>query len=208
MNRGATEENPAMGSVTRTFIALDLGESVRHELASIIRKMAKELPVIRWVDPASIHLTLAFLGDLTDERLNEAMQAAETAAHQVAPFACRLSHLGVFNSLLHPRVLWMGIDEPSGNLQQLHRALNQELEQGKFTVETRPFSPHLTLARIKVSLKPDEQQRLRHLLVETKMTASSPVHRVDQLCVMKSELLRSGARYTYLRNYLLGGERG
>jgi len=185
-----------------------LGESVRRELASIIHKMAKGLPVVRWVDPAGIHLTLAFLGDLTDERLVEAMQAAETAAHQVAPFAFHLSHLGVFDSLLHPRVLWMGIDEPSGNLQQLHRALNQELEQRKFTVETRPFSPHLTLARIKVSLKPDEQQRLRHLLVETKMTASSPAHRVDQLCVMKSELLRSGARYTHLRNYLLGGEHG
>lgn len=206
MNRGATEENPAMGSVTRTFIALDLGESVRRELTNIIGKMAKELPVIRWVDPAGIHLTLAFLGDLTDERLVEAMQAAETAAHQVAPFACRLSHLGVFDSLLHPRVLWVGIDEPSDSLQQLHRALNRELEQRKFTVETRPFSPHLTLARIKISLKPDEQQRLRHLLVETQITASSPVHRVDQLCVMKSELLRSGARYTHLRDYLLGGE--
>jgi RNA 2',3'-cyclic 3'-phosphodiesterase len=197
-----------MGSLTRTFIALDLGESARLELASIIRKMAKELPVIRWVDPAGIHLTLAFLGDLTDERLVEAMQAAEAAAHQVASFTCRLSHLGAFDSLLHPRVLWVGIDEPSGNLQQLHRALNRELEERKFTVETRPFSPHLTLARIKVSLKPDEQQRLQHLLVEMKITSSSPAHRVDQLLVMKSELLRSGARYTRLGNYRLGGGRG
>jgi RNA 2',3'-cyclic 3'-phosphodiesterase len=197
-----------MGSVTRTFIAIDLGESVRLELASIIRKMAKELPVIRWVDPAGIHLTLAFLGYLTDERLVEAMQAAETAAHQVSPFVCRLSHLGAFDSLLHPRVIWMGINEPSGSLQQLHRALNWELEQRKFPVETRPFSPHLTLARIKVSPGPDQLERLRQLLVETKITASSPAHRVDRLCVMKSELLRSGARYTHLGNYLLGGERG
>ena len=197
-----------MRSVTRTFIALDLGESVRRVLAGIIRQMAQELPVIRWADAAGIHLTLAFLGDLTDERLVEAMHAAESAARQVTTFAIRLSHLGVFDSLHHPRVLWMGIDEPSGSLQQLHRALNLELEQRGFAIDTRPFSPHLTLARMKVSLKPDERQRLQRLLTETRVADSSSVHRVDQLCVMKSELLRSGARYTYLGDYVLGGERG
>ncbi len=192
-----------MQSVTRTFIALDLDESLRRALASVMRQMAEQLPAIRWVDPAGIHLTLAFLGDLTDERLREAMQAAEAAAPQVAPFACHLSHLGLFDSLLHPRVIWMGVHEPSGNLQQLHRVLNQELEQRGFTVERRPFSPHLTLARIKAPLKPEERERLQRLLLETKVAASS---KVGQLCVMKSELLRSGARYTHLGDYVLGEE--
>lgn len=193
-----------MPGVTRTFIALDLGESVRRELAEVIKQMAQALPDIRWVDPGGIHLTLAFLGDLTDERLVEAMQAAEVAAQRVAPFACRLSHLGVFDSLLHPRVIWMGVSEPSGSLQQLHGALNRELEQRGFTVDKRPFSSHLTLARIRVSLKSDERQRLQRFLAETKVAATSPAHRVDQLCVMKSELLRSGARYTHLGDYALG----
>ncbi len=195
----------AVQSVTRTFIAVDIGESVRHALGEVIRQMAQELPNLRWVDPEGIHLTLAFLGDLTNERLLQAMQASEAAAHQVAPFAYRLAHPGVFDSLLRARVIWMGIAEPTGSLQQLHRVLNRELEQRGFSTEKRAFSPHLTLARVKALLKPDEQESLRRLLVETKVTAAASA---DRLSVMKSELFRSGAKYTHLRDYVLGGEGG
>jgi len=189
--------------MTRTFIALDVDDSIRHFLAGIIHQMAQELPSIRWVDPQGIHLTLAFLGDLTDEHLAEAKQAAESAAPRVMPFEIRLSHLGVFDSSLHPRVIWVGIDEPAGALQQLHRVLSKELEKRGFTVEKRSFSPHLTLARVKVPLKPDERQSLLHLLKETKLASLSPYH-VARLSVMKSELSRSGARYTHLGDYALG----
>jgi 2'-5' RNA ligase len=187
----------------RTFIALDLDDSVRHFLAEVIHQMAQELPSIRWVDPQGIHLTLAFLGYLTDERLAEAMQAAKATAPQAISFEIRLSHLGVFDTLLHPRVIWAGIDEPTGALQQLHLALNRELEIRGFTVEKRPFSPHFTLARIKEPLKPDERQSLLRLLKETKIASLSP-YRVDRLSVMRSELLRSGARYTHLSDYTFG----
>jgi 2'-5' RNA ligase len=164
--------------------------------------MAQELPPIRWVDPKGIHLTLAFLGDLTDEQVAKARQAAEATAWQVMPFEFRLSHLGVFDSSQYPRVIWVGVDEPSGALQQLHRLLNRELEHRGFAVEKRVFSPHLTLARIKVPLNSEERQRLQRLLAEIKV-ASSPYH-ASRLCVMKSELLRSGAKYTPLGEYVLG----
>ncbi len=188
----------------RTFIALDLDDSIRSILGGVIGQMAQELPPIRWVDPQGIHLTLAFLGDLTDEQVAKARQAAEAAAQQAAPFSFRLSHLGVFDSSRYPRVIWVGINEPSGALQQLHRLLGGELELRGFAVEKRVFSPHLTLARIKVPLGPDERQRLLHLLTEIKV-ASSPYH-ASRLCVMRSELLRSGARYTALGDYVLGEE--
>jgi 2'-5' RNA ligase len=165
--------------------------------------MAQELPDIRWVNPEGIHLTLAFLGDLTNERLVQVMQATKAAAHQAAPFTYRLAHPGVFDSLNRARVIWMGIAEPTGSLQQLHRVLNRELEQRGFRTEKRAFSPHLTLARVKAPLKPDEQECLRRLLVETKVVAAS---RANRLSMMKSELFRSGAKYTHLRDYALGGE--
>ena len=186
----------------RTFIALELNDSIRNILGGIIHQMAQELPPIRWVDPKGIHLTLAFLGDLTDEQVAKARQAAEATAWQVMPFEFRLSHLGVFDSSQYPRVIWVGVNEPSGALQQLHRLLNRELEHRGFAVEKRVFSPHLTLARIKVPLNPEERQRLQRLLAEIKV-ASSPYH-ASRLCVMKSELLRSGAKYTPLGEYVLG----
>jgi len=192
--------------MTRTFIALELDESLQSYLGEIIHRMAQELPTLRWVDPAGIHLTLAFLGELSDEQLVEAMQAAELAARKVPPFGYRLSHPGVFGSPRQPRVIWIGIDEPTSRLLQLHQALNRELEQRGFEVDKRPFSPHLTLSRIKAPLKPDEQQRLQRLIAARNVISSSSTYHVHHLSVMKSELSRTGARYTALENFPLGGE--
>jgi len=68
-----------------------------------------------------IHLTLAFLGELSDEQLAAAMQAADAASHQVTPFELRFERTGIFGSPRQPRVIWMGIEETSGTLTRLHR---------------------------------------------------------------------------------------
>ncbi len=193
--------------MTRTFIAIELKESLQRFLGDIISQAAQELPNLRWVDPAGIHLTLAFLGYLTDEQLKTAIDAAQVTAGQAVPFEYRLKGLGMFGSSSHPRVIWMGVEDlPSGQiqgspLQQLHRVLTRELEQRGFETEKRPFSPHLTLARIKQPLAPDEQQRLQRLLHSKQAGASSPIYCADHLSVMKSELSRAGAIYTCLREY-------
>jgi 2'-5' RNA ligase len=188
--------------MTRTFIALEMNEALHRHLEEVIDQVAQVLPNARWVDPAGIHLTLAFLGELTDARLSQAMQAAEIAAQQVKPFTYRLSHLGIFGSPKQPRVLWMGIDEPSGAMTRLHRILNQELEQRGFEIDKRPFSPHLTLARFKQPLMPDEQQGLQRILVgKQRGVVATHVCTVEHVNVMKSELSRAGARYTCLKEY-------
>ena len=188
--------------MTRTFIALEMNEALHRHLEEVIDQVAQVLPNARWVDPAGIHLTLAFLGELTDAQLSEAMQAAEIAAQQVKPFTYRLSRLGIFGSPQQPRVLWMGIDEPSGAMTWLHRLLNQELEQRGFEIDKRPFSPHLTLARFKQPLMPDEQQGLQRILAgKQRGVVATHVCTVEHVNVMKSELSRAGARYTCLKEY-------
>ncbi|HZR41942.1 MAG TPA: RNA 2',3'-cyclic phosphodiesterase, partial [Ktedonobacteraceae bacterium] len=84
--------------MTRTFIALEMNDALQRHLAGVIRQVAQALPGIRWVDPAGIHLTLAFLGELTDEQLAEANEATEAAAQRVRAFSYRLSRLGIFGS--------------------------------------------------------------------------------------------------------------
>ncbi len=182
--------------MTRTFIALELNEALQRHLSGIIRQMASALPRLRWVDPAGIHLTLAFLGELTDEQLAAAIAATEAAALAVPAFDYCLTHLGVFGSPRHPRVVWVGIEEPSGTLLSLHRVLNRELAQRGFAVDTRPFSPHLTLARLKAPLNVEEAQTLQHFLNDKRSIVASPTYRVSHVNVMKSELVRSGARYS------------
>jgi RNA 2',3'-cyclic 3'-phosphodiesterase len=193
--------------MTRTFIALEMHAPMQRVLAHIIECAAQELPGLHWVDPASIHLTLAFLGELDDEQLAAAKEATLAAAQDFPTFEYRLTALGVFGSPLQPRVIWIGIeDQPSGQLhgkplQQLHRVLKRELERRNFAVEKRPFAPHLTLARIKQSLSPTEQQAVQRLLHANQAAATTTLYRVNQLNVMKSELSREGAKYSVLRAY-------
>jgi RNA 2',3'-cyclic 3'-phosphodiesterase len=195
--------------MTRTFIALELNEALQRFLGEIISRVSQELPDLRWIDPSGIHLTLAFLGELTDIQLAEAAYASEEASQEATPFEYRIKGLGIFGSPLQPRVIWMGIEDlPSGKIQgspllQLHRVLTKKLELHGFEIEKRPFSPHLTLARIKRPLSTDDQQRLQRLLHSKQAGASSPIYRVNNLCVMKSELSRAGATYTCLKAYSL-----
>jgi len=190
--------------MTRTFIALERDEPLQHHLSETIRRMAQALPRLKWADPASVHLTLAFLGELTDEQLADAIQASGEAACQVAPFRYRLAQLGTFGSPRQPRVVWAGVDEPTGKLTHLQRILTRELEQRGFEMEARPFSPHLTLARVKEPLSAAELQTLQRLLADKDLSAPSPYYRVQHLSVMKSELSRGGAKYTSLRDCPLG----
>jgi len=186
--------------MTRTFIALELNEALQSHLAGVIRQVAQLLPRVRWVDPTGIHLTLAFLGELDDAQLERAIEATTLAARQVQPFTYRLARLDIFGSPRQPRVVWMGIEENSGSLARLHSLLQHELTRSGFETDTRLFSPHLTLARIKAPLAPDDQQRLQELLAGKQSgIVSLQSYTVQYVNVMKSELLRSGAHYTCLR---------
>src|SRR5438105_104892 len=103
--------------MTRTFIALEQNESLQRYLGSVIDLAKQELSALHWVSPAGIHLTLAFLGELDDEQLASAMQAAQAAAQHIPPFEYRLKGLGIFGSILQPRVIWIGVeDQPSAQL--------------------------------------------------------------------------------------------
>lgn len=190
--------------MTRTFIALELNSALQRHLAGVIRQMAHAFPDVRWVDPAGIHLTLAFLAELTDEQLATAQDATRDAARQCVSFSYQLSRLGIFGSPRQPRVIWMGIAEPSGVLQRVHQVLNAELLKRGFEVETRPFAPHFTLARLKAPLSIEEQRYLRDLLAGNQQGISTSQHfSAEHLVVMKSELLQTGSRYTVLNSFKL-----
>jgi 2'-5' RNA ligase len=192
--------------LTRTFVAIELGDEARTHLAREIGRLGRALPGVRWADPANLHLTLAFLGDLDGEQLAAVGAAADEAALAVKPFTVEVAGLGSFGLSHAPRVLWVGL---SGNLQrldQLYEALAAALEARGFPREARPFAPHLTVARLKAPLPDGDAQRLASLLRDggtgsRRTGASIPV---DHISVMKSELLRPAARYTCLQAARLG----
>lgn len=191
--------------MTRTFIALDLSEATRGALQREIRRLARALPDVRFVDPDTLHLTLAFLGELDDDALATTITLADEAARPARPFELALSGLGVFGPPAAPRVIWAGVGGETRALHGLQRRLADALEAQGFPRESRPFSPHLTLARLKRPLDEAAYIRLRGLLAAP--TPRSTRWPVSELRVMRSELTADGARYTALSIARLAGER-
>lgn len=190
--------------MTRTFIAVRLPDEIRAQLALQIETLKPRLPAaVRWIAPESLHLTLAFLGELDAARLAEAEGATAVAAREGGPFTLRLTNLGIFGPARSPRVIWAGVSGDIAALGNLQDRLATELELRGFPHEDRPFSPHLTLARIKEPLPLDAARTLPDLLRSA--PAEHGTWQVHELCVMKSELARSGARYTCLHAYPLEG---
>ncbi len=197
--------------MTRTFIAVRLPDAIRSQLALQIDALKPRLPAaVRWVALESLHLTLAFLGELDDARLEAAEQATAVAAREGPPFTLALTHLGTFGSARAPRVIWAGVSGDIAALGNLQGRLATELELRGFPHEDRPFSPHLTLARIKELLPPDTARALPDLLRSAPAEHGS--WRVHELCVMKSDPstgpTRTAARYTCLHAYPLEGSLG
>jgi 2'-5' RNA ligase len=131
-----------MTDVRRLFIAIDLPKAVCFELARLV---AEPPPGVRPVPIAQLHLTLHFLGDV-DETVRAAVVAG-LGRVQLDPFSIAIRGTGVFPPRGRPSVLWAGV-APSPALLDLHAAVGGQVEAAGIAVESRPYLPHVTLARL------------------------------------------------------------
>jgi 2'-5' RNA ligase len=185
--------------MTRTFISLELDREMQSHLKQLLLRVAPSLPAFRWVQPESIHLTLAFLGELNKEELHRAFKATEIVAQQSLPIIYSLKQVGIFGPIGRPRVIWAGIEEGANRLPRLYKGLQQELRRRGFATPEERFEPHLTLGRGKMPLTEEQRGYLEALLAEKRLFQGE--YEAKQIEVMKSELTTSGPRYTTLRTY-------
>ncbi len=179
-----------MPDTLRAFVAVELpaeGREALRQLQARWRPLAP--PGARWTDPQGIHLTLKFLGDLPQDRVPLVTEALEQAAQGVPPFTLALGEPGAFPNLRRPRVLWVGIMGEIKPLLRLQRRVEEALATLELSREERPFSAHLTLARVR-----DPRQAV------PAFPGSVPSFewRVERIVLMRSTLLPSGALYTPL----------
>lgn len=185
----------------RAFIAADLPASVREALGELQGAMRGSGLQARWTRPQGIHVTLKFLGNVQPEQIPAIRAAMEEAAQGFGPMEARVGDVGAFPNEHRPRVVWVGLEEPTGGLVALHRRLEAALKPLGFEPEGRPFRPHLTLARIKAPGRAGGVVRAleAHRGVEIgKIT-------VDRIVLYQSTLKPTGALYTALEEVALGG---
>jgi len=182
----------------RSFIAVELPEEVRsglHQLQAEL-KLA-EHTFVKWVPPEGIHLTLKFLGNISPQRVAEITKVMEEASQGVSSFQLEVGGLGVFPNLRQPRVLWLGIGGEADKLVALQQRIDAALVPLGFAREARPFTPHLTLARLRERSSPQDRRNFGELVVKTPLEVNYKVD-VNSVNLMKSQLLPGGAVYSRL----------
>ena len=189
----------------RLFIAIELTPEVHLALAQLQDSLKHQLPpkAVRWTKPDGIHLTLKFLGDTPQDKVQAVVQGVTAAAAGFAPFEFQVVGFGSFPNPRKARVLWVGVPESPKAMAGLQRAVDLHMHKLGYSREERAFSPHLTLGRVNDSASPIERQALSDLLAKTQvgLLGTVPAHEV---ILFQSDLLPGGAVYTALARVPLG----
>ncbi|MGB7571983.1 MAG: RNA 2',3'-cyclic phosphodiesterase [Methanothrix sp.] len=180
-------------SGVRCFVAVELPPSIRQEIGLLHSRIATE--GLRLVRPDLVHITLKFLGDVPEGRVDAVAQAL--GAVKAAPFPVRIKGIGAFPGR-SVRVLWLGLE---GDFQELHRGIEKALEPLGFPPEARGFSPHVTLGRVG---SPNVEISRR---IQSRMSELSCLDlggfTVDRFYLKKSTLTRGGPIYEDLAEFPL-----
>lgn len=194
----------------RLFVAIDLGPAARDALIAAQANLRRlDLPV-RWVDPAGAHLTLKFLGDTERALVPAITDALHDAAAEHQPFTLHTAAPGFFPNPRRPRVLWLGLAGALDRLLRLHAAIDTGLAPLGFTREPRPYSPHLTLGRVRddrAGAIADFTSQLAAAFADIAARPGAPLP-VAAIQLIRSELRPGGPRYTTLSTAPLGQSAG
>jgi 2'-5' RNA ligase len=188
-----------MTDMWRLFIAVELPPAVLAQLNETQETLKKYTPAntIRWVNPDGVHLTLKFLGDVPVTQRDTLEKAVAQAVQGHAPFFLSTAELGCFPNFNRPRVAWVGLHGNLEALSAVRDAVEQYVAPLGYPTEDRPFSPHLTLGRVRREARRDDVQKLGALIART--PALEPQRwQVSGISLIRSELKPTGAVYTLL----------
>lgn len=141
------------------FFAIRIPEETKLIMKNHIEQFRKDIPFSRWVHYRDIHITLAFLGAAPYERLLAAEKNVKEAIQDAHSFTLKMDTLGIFGVEASPRVFWADTGE-SQELQTIRKKVFTACEAAGFQLETRPFRPHITLARKWNSASPFQKEFL------------------------------------------------
>jgi len=190
--------------VVRSFVAIDLPAGVRAELTSLEEKLkARRHPFVKWVDPESMHLTLKFLGNVAADSIPQIVGAVSSVVQMHSPFKLQVADTGAFPNWQRPQVVWVGVGGELDRLNSLQKGLESVLSPLGFPPESRPFSAHLTLGRLRDRVTPDDRRRFAEF-AQTVEFKTSLSFEVNAIRLMKSQLTPAGPIYSELAVARLG----
>lgn len=183
----------------RVFVAVELPEQLRRRLAALVEELRANLPRARWVRAENLHITLAFLGEVEEGVAERLRDNLGRRAEDLQPVPVRFFGGGFFPSPQRPRVAWLGGSAPG--LELWAESAAEAAVRAGATVDRRPYSLHLTLARLNVPWRQPEVERFLARVAEWKAEPFT----VGEMVLFSSELRPGGPRYTVVGRWPVGG---
>lgn len=179
----------------RTFIAVDLGRTLRERCVALQETLSRAEDDVKWVEEKNLHATLLFLGEVNDRDLPVLCDAVAEVSKTHGTFTLSLDGVGCFPNPRRPRTVWVGVGQGAAELTALHDALEVPLlELGCYRREERQFTPHITLGRRKSERDAEALARA----IERQSQWHGGEVPVREVLVLSSELTRDGPIYTAL----------
>jgi 2'-5' RNA ligase len=183
----------------RTFIAIELPQGIKDSLARTQNQLKAAGADVKWVEPANIHLTLKFLGEIDEKKLEKINSILEEAAQDKNSFSARIFSLGAFPGINSPRVIWVGIDQGDKEIREIAKALEDEIAKIGIPKEDRPFSSHITIGRTR---SPKNREKLVQELnqLANNFGRENLEFAVEKIVLFKSTLTPKGPIYEALKD--------
>jgi 2'-5' RNA ligase len=188
----------------RLFTAIELHPDVLDNAVALQDRLSEHMGGVKWTAPEKIHLTLKFLGDCPEERLDEIQSITELCTEEHSPFSLRFQSVGQFPERGTPSVIWVGVQDLSddGQLQSCFGFLDKHMTEVGVDRDNRDFVPHVTIGRVK---QEDQLGAFREAFEQEQHTVLGE-QEVEKLVLMESELHPDGSEYSVrCRSSLAGG---
>lgn len=185
----------------RAFLAIDPPSTLRPVLSRVQEELKKSGADVKWVPVGNIHITLKFFGQIPETQVEPIAAAAGEIARWQQPFTLKVAGAGAFPSAKNPRVVWLGVEGDLNVMAGFYRQLEAAFAALGFPPEDRPFSPHLTLGRVK---SPRNRVELGRCLTSLPPVESEPFQ-ISEVILYRSNLSPLGATYSPLKVIPLAG---
>jgi len=197
----------------RTFIAIELPQGIKDSLGQLQEELKASGADVKWVEPNNIHLTLKFLGEIDDKKLEKITRIIDDIAKEKNGFRICISSLGAFPKIDFPRVIWVGIDTGDKEAQEIAKELEEKIAkigtstslkchgERRRTIgipkEGQPFSSHITIGRMRSSL--NREKLVQDLNNKAKLDGKKSEFYVTKITLFKSTLTPKGPIYEALK---------
>lgn len=178
----------------RSFIAVEISDKARSEITKMLNTFNQQDSGVRWIKQDNLHITLIFLGEVSQEFLEKVEKELSQVTQTQKQFVMSLKNIGAFPSQHSPRIIWIGVDKGSDELIDLQSSIEVGLTKIGYKPETRKFHPHLTIGRVKFRFNDPK-------IFETSYQSEAFV--VKSVVLFKSTLMPQGPIYEKIKEFNL-----